>query len=260
MSNRIIHSIEEFITAIREDSDFWPAEQPRWFRGEPVSDKALVPTLYRDGFAPHENPLLQMFRARASGFHDVVPDRGNTDQWLFLARHAGLPTRLLDWSESALIGLHFALSEKEKPAVVWMLNPLQLNYFAHEHLEDEHRNQLLREFPLPWHPSQLPDANGAYENIRGAWEHDRAGVSLPVAVHPTYVHSRQRGQRACFTIHGRRKEGLNDLVPDSILKLYQVDPASCQSMLRELQLLGVTDSVAFPDLDGLATELKNRFS
>ncbi len=102
--------------------------------------------------------------------------------------------------------------------------------------------------------------NGAYENIRGAWGLDVWGVSLPVAVHPTYVHSRLRGQRACFTIHGMRKEGLYSLVPDSILKCYQVDPASRQSMLRDLQLLGVTDSVAFPDLDGLATELKNRFS
>ena len=256
----MIGCIEEFIKAVREDSAPWPAEQPRWFRGEPASDEALKPTLYRDGFGPHENALLQMFRARAPGFHDEVPHRDHTDQWLFLARHARLPTRLLDWSESALIGLHFALSEKEKPAVVWMLNPLQLNYFAHEHLPADGRKLLLREFPLPWVETPPNLANGAFENIAGAWQYDARGVSLAVAVHPTYVHSRLRGQRACFTIHGTRKEGLNRLVPDSILKCYQVNPASRQSMLRDLQLLGVTDSVAFPDLDGLADELKERFS
>ena len=255
----MIKCIEEFIKAVREDSSHWPDHQPKWFRGEPTSDQALVPTLYRDGFADDENPLLQMFRARASGFHAEVPHRDYTDQWLFLARHAGLPTRLLDWSEGALLGLHFALKENEKPAVVWMLNPLQLNHFAAGCPTDQSPDEI-REFPIPWFQSDPPQVNIAYENIRGAWELDGPGVALPVSVHPTYVHPRLRAQRSCFTIQGKQKEGINHLVPDSILKCYHMDPASHPSMLRDLQLLGVTDSVAFPDLDGLATELKNRFS
>ena len=155
--------------------------------------------------------------------------------------------------------MHFALKEKEP--VVWMLNPLHLNYFAAGAPSDRDPNEI-REFPLPWHRPDPPHEhdNYAHENICGAWEHDKRGVQLPVAVHPTYVHPRLRGQRACFTVHGRQKEGLNSLVPDSILKRYQLDPGSRGTMLKDLQLLGVTDSVAFPDLDGLATELKNRFS
>ena len=257
MNNRMIQSIEDFIQAVREGSSSWHPEQPRWFRGEPESDKALVPTLYRDGFAPHENPLLQMFRARAPGFHGEVPDREKTDQWLFLARHAGLPTRLLDWSESALVGLHFAL--KEKRGVVWMLNPLQLNHIAAGAPADKDPNAI-REFPLPWHRPEAPFVNIAFENLRGAWELDGPGVSHPVALYPTYVHSRLRGQRGCFTIHGKQKSGLNSQVPSSILKCFHVDPEFRQSMRKDLVLLGVTDSVVFPDLDGLATELKNRFS
>lgn len=252
----MIQSIEDFIKAVREGSSSWHPKEPKWFRGEPASEKALLPTLYRDGFAPHENALLQMFRARASGFHDVVPDRGNIDQWLFLARHAGLPTRLLDWSEGALLGLHFALKEKEP--VVWMLNPLDLNDLAYNAVNPDPNK--IREFPLPWHRPDLPLINPAFENIRGAWELDGPGMPLPVAVHPTYVHSRLRGQRACFTIHGKRKESLDSLVPAKILKPYAVDPGCRRSILKELLLLGVTDSVAFPDLDGLADELKERFS
>jgi hypothetical protein len=48
-------------------------------------------------------------------------------------------------------------------------------------------------------------------------------------------------------------------VPDKILKCYAVDPLCRESMLNELRTLGITDSVAFPDLDGLAKELKARF-
>ena len=249
---RVIKSIEEFIAVVRGDSSAWNPTEPKWFRGEPQSATALVPTLYRRKRSQHENALLQTFRARASGYHDVVPIREHTDQWLFLARHAGLPTRLLDWSESALIGLYFAL--KEDNPVIWMLNPLELNELSYASPSP------VREFPLVWHNPAGGARNPAFENLRGAWENDGPGVPLPLAIHPTYVHPRLRSQRSCFTIHGKRKSGLDTLVPRSILWRYVVDPASRQSMINELALLGITDSVVFPDLDGLATELKEKFS
>jgi hypothetical protein len=85
-----------------------------------------------------------------------------------------------------------------------------------------------------------------------------------------YVHARMRGQRSCFTIHGTAKSGLDSLLagpapapwtgPWPILKRYVVDPACRQSMRSELAVLGTTESVAFPDIDGLANELAERFS
>jgi FRG domain len=251
-----IQRVEELITAVRKDSSTWDPKEPIWFRGEPDDAKtALTPTLYRGGFAPHENPLLQMFRARAAGFYDTVPMREHTDQWLFLARHAGLPTRLLDWSEGALIALHFAL--KELKPVVWMLNPLELNYLSYA-VPPTTRP---REFPLPWHESKPPNVNPAFENLGGAWEQNSRGVRLPVAIYPTYVHARLRGQRSCFTIHGTDKRGIDVLLAGKpMLKRYVVDPAYCKSMRSDLAVLGITDSVVFPDIDGLANELKERYS
>lgn len=259
----MIESIEQFIEAVRKGSSDWEPSEPRWFRGEPGEPcgTPLVPSLYRDRLPPYrENELLQMFRARGSGYSDIVPNRDHTDQWLFLAQHVGLPTRLLDWSEGALIGLHFAL--KAQNPIVWMLNPLELNDLSMTQTDPKRP----REFSLPWiePDTDLPvpkrRINPAFENIAGAWELDRRGVEKPIAVYPTLVHPRLRGQRACFTVHGRRKESLEVLVSDAkILQRFKLDPSHRQSMLQELQLLGITDDALFPDLDGLAKDLKQRF-
>ena len=151
----LIKSVEHFIEVIRKRSSKWHPKEPRWFRGEPPCDTPLRPSLYRSaGGSNRENELLQMFRARGAGYSDFVPSRDHSDQWLFLAQHVGLPTRLLDWSEGALIALHFALKEKKTPAMVWMLNPLELN--ALSITQPKRKNGLPREFPLPWFGKSNP--------------------------------------------------------------------------------------------------------
>lgn len=255
MEPQTIKSIGEFLEAIRTDSSIWHPKEPRWFRGEPRSDTPLLPTLYRKKLDQFENPLLQTFRSRGPGYHDVVPDVAKTDQWLFLARHAGLPTRLLDWTEGALIGLHFALKEEEP--VVWMLNPFDLNALAAGVFQSA--SAQMRELPLIWFKPDPPVINPAFENLRGAWELDGPGVPLPVAVYPTYVHARLRAQRSCFTIHGKNKQGLCNFVPPTSLICYAIDATRRETMAKELRLLGITNSVAFPDLNGLASELTTQF-
>jgi hypothetical protein len=249
-----IRSIEEFIVGARRDAEAWPANHPRWFRGEPITETPLTPTLYRRP-EPKENVLLQTFRQRAPGFHDVVPDRGDIDTWLFLARHAGLPTRLLDWSEGALIGLYFALTVSHQPSVVWMLNPLQLNNLSITHPKAPKENA---EFPLTWVDTS-EGRNIGFANISGAWGKDANSVELPIAIPPTYVHVRLRGQKGCFTIQGLNKKPLNELVGSEILKRYEIDTNSRPEMRRELARLGITESVVFPTIDGLARELGEQY-
>lgn len=244
----MIESIEEFIRKISTDAKTFG--KLKWFRGEPKNNNtSLVPALYRDSGLP-ENDLLQLFRLKASGYYGKVPDEERTDQWLFLAQHTGLPTRLLDWSEGALIALHFAL-EFDNP-IVWMLDPLELN--ALSSLEDEDKyseNTNTRIIHLTF-----TEKNIGSENIAGAWERDKKGVNLPVAIYPSYVHSILGAKKSCFTVHGKDKRGINLLIKDNILKSYEINPACCKPMREELRLLGITDSVVFPDLNGLTKELK----
>jgi len=144
-----------------------------------------------------------MFRARAAGFYDAVPDPANTDEWRFLARHAGLPTRLLDWCEGALIGLHFP--RKEDHPAVWMLNPVELNDFASNRTSSDPKE--IRVFPFVWHRPDLPIVNPAFE-LGEPWELNSPGV--PVA--RGYL-SDMRSSTVAYPTrvfhHIRKAEGLN---------------------------------------------------
>jgi hypothetical protein len=247
----VVSSVEEFIGAVRDDSREW--QQNVWFRGEPGDvEMPLLPKLYRprrwDGGKHDENKLLQTFRMKAPIITaHPCPDVEATDQWLFLAQHVGVPTRLLDWTESALIGLYFALLEPVP--VVWMLPPFALNQKSDENAGEE--------FPLTWfRPEQ--GINIGSTNIGGAWTKDRDGVPLPVAVQPTNIHPRMSVQRSCFTVHGKDKGSVVNQVP-TLLKRYDIEPSNRNAMWKDIRLLGISHSTVWPDLDGLARELRKLY-
>jgi hypothetical protein len=254
-----INSLENFLQNLRKFTTEFGDDAQLWFRGEPKVDTPLLPKVFRtkeDGSHHEENKLLQMFRMKAPSFGpDVAPSRQATDQWLFLAQHVGLPTRLLDWTESALLGLYFAL--KTENPVVWMIDPYKLNEQSVSHKSSKAEiNQVL---PLTWFDPRGTVKNIGVENIKGAWEQNYDGLELPVAVHPTYIHPRMSAQRSVFTVHGARPESIPNIVPHDLLRRFEIIPQFIPQLLEDLHILGIHDSTAFPDLDGLADELESLY-
>lgn len=255
-----VDSIPAFLDAVSTELAEWKPVFP-WFRGESLAfSRPLTPLVYRVprreyrddtseliGHHYNENNLLQSFRRRAHLMGlPIVPLRQETDKWLFLARHVGLPTRLLDWSGNALVGLYFALHEP-KP-VVWALNPHELNLKS---APDSRPNT----FPLTWFPGE-GERNIGYRNVAAAWRLGERALGFPVAVEPTNIHPRMNAQHSFFTVHGTSPEPLCEQVGPSCLRKFLIQIADKDELMRELRRLGVAHSTVLPDAEGLATELR----
>ena len=145
MQQRPVNSLSDYLRAVNNVVEMWfPARKYYpWFRGIGNTNDKLVPRLYRPEYQPireFEDDFRYVFHERAWPYlGDLKWEPKDKWEWYFLMQHHGLPTRLLDWTEGALVALYFALryatettkgSASSKPqnnAAVWVLNPLTLN-------------------------------------------------------------------------------------------------------------------------------------
>jgi hypothetical protein len=237
-----------------------------WYRGCGKAGHPLLPSLYRhqrlktpDQLADLERKLMTRFRQRSVPYHS----RSLTDDWdaLFFMQHYGVPTRLLDWTENPLIALHFALMGAPKKvtksgiltfqsdAAVWMLDPVAWNRHALRHVR--FAGEVL-----------TPDD----EDIKGYRPIPQfAGMnSQPVALYGAHNSARIVAQQGVFTIFGRDAKPMDDVFmadnfPANCLTKIVLSKSVIRPLRKSLLNQGITESVVFPDLEGLARELQRVF-
>lgn len=222
---------------------------PYAFRGMPYQSEDLSSGLLRlAGGRPKverlELHLLRNFRkyayAEASGTDSIWT-------WLALAQHRGLPTRLLDWTYSPLVAMHFAteaLDRMSEDAVVWSVNfvgankllPRRLQRILEEEGSETVTVEMLTEF-------------------RTLREFDAlAEKPFVVFMEPPSLDTRILNQLALFSLMSSANARLDEWLQDHPELFRKVTiPAALKWEIRDkLDQANINERILFPGLDGLS--------
>ena len=225
------------------------------YRGVAEHSWALETSLQRlcGDYVNVEGPMLRSFRKYAETGSipaDTLLVR------LAVAQHHRLPTRVLDWTVSPKVALHFATAEEEhydKDGVVWCVDVRQVRDFLPVPLQ----NILKEELAFLFSVEMLPDIKSLKDLDAFRTKHG----SFALFFEPPSLDARIVNQGAIMSVMPGATLCLNDFL-QSYPQIYRriVVPKELKWEVRDkLDQDNVTERMLFPGLDGLSNWLKRYY-
>lgn len=212
-----IDSLGEYVGFFESLSD------TEFYRGVSDANYELIPSAGRLGvdklstLVQIEKSMLEEFQRKSPMYIESLPS--NQFEWLSLAQHHGLPTRLMDWTFNPLIALFFAVENNcSTDAAIYCAFP-----------SVGHELETILRTPEGIFNTQLD------------------------AIHlvPDRKHVRYKNQDGLFTLHRDPREcNIKNILTKIII------PAAAREEMRwRLRKLGITKSFVYDGLDGLSHDI-----
>ena len=224
------------------------------YRGLARASYSNVSSLARlsGDYAALERHLLRNFRKYA---HQAAPGPTMWD-WLALGQHHGLPTRLLDWTFSPYVALHFATASwADDEAVLWAVDCVR----AHQSLPPVLRGSLDQEGSLVFTTEQLAAHASDFAELEGLCD---AREAFALFFEPPTLDERIANQAAVLSVISDPTCHMDTWLehhPDA-WRAWRI-PVPLKREIRErLDQAQITERVLMPGLDGLAAYLRRYYS
>ena len=236
---------------LRDDSVYRGVANPKW---------ALLTSLDRlGGYAlPHTKVDLErhIFRNFLRYSRPYLENPvGNNWELLITAQHYGLPTRLLDWSYSPLVAMHFATLDEHEGGdrVVWRLDWKEV----HTHFGLDELALLVQDLDKLLKTHKVDDI----------WEfftrsiHEQAFVCM---LEPPALDGRITAQSATFTLSSDKTCSLDDILKQhslsSTLTKFIIPQSRIHHLRDQLDMCGLDERRLFPDLGGVADQMRRYYA
>lgn len=226
----------------------------RLYRGLCNSSYNLVTSLRRnckDSDSALEKSILDNFGKYAAIENPDI----NSSIWkkMFLGQHHGLPTRLLDWTRSPLVALHFAMTEgnmdliDQHDCIIWELDVKKLNVA----LPEEYK-EVINEYNQQIFSVEMLEKACGTENTTA---YDKAmGTDKMIIVEPPSIDPRIMNQYSFFSVVPTGVEKVDDILnlyPDAVKK-YVISKNIRWQIRDMLDQANINERIIYPGLDGIA--------
>jgi hypothetical protein len=240
---------------------------PHAFRGLSDSTYKLSTTLMRLGgpYTKLEPHLLVNFR-RYSGLETIKFD--SMWYWMALGQHHALPTRLLDWTYSPIVAMHFATANNRQfdvDGVIWVVDFKKTYEYLPEVLKTEGKRIESSVFPIESLDNVITGDTESLSNLREALNKIKSleDSEFVVFLEPPSFDDRIKNQFALFSFMSDPTLYLDDwLMKQKTPGVWHkiIIPADLKSEIRDkLDQSNISERILFPGLDGVSKWLTRHY-
>ena len=231
-----------------------------YYRGQLNTAHKMRTSLYRNcGERRHEleSSILRYFTKYASIEDPTL--RESVWRQMIEGQHNGLPTRLLDWTHSALVGLHFAMSETDLKEMdkhdccVWRIDMAEMV----AHLPQKYRNIVESQEVTIFSVDTLAEATG---NSLKQYDKDM-GDSAMVVMEPPSINQRIVNQYSFFSVVPMAIDDIEDFLnrkTENTIK-YIINKDLRWRIRDMLDQLNMSERIVYPGLPGLCKWISRHY-
>lgn len=265
-----LEQINKIIWDQQYQSTLMRNRSPYLYRGLPNSNYHLVTSLRRNCKEKKNDIELAILRnfVKYAALEDPAL---KTSIWrqMIVGQHHGLPSRLLDWTYSVLIALHFATSGEnlddmsKNAAVLWQIDILEMNKRLPKNYQTTLKNESAFLMTVDMMDS-LTRGGNTYD-ILNRYDSDMGTASI-VFLEPPSIDQRIIGQYSYFSIIPSRIENLQDdtgietFLDETQNTVKYIISTDLKWRIRDmLDQMNINERILFPGLDGITSWMKRHY-